>query len=313
MNSIASGIGIDVSKGRLDVKVPGSKAFALSNTKEGIEELLVRLPEGLPVVMESSGGYERLATRLLRSDGYAVRLLNPKKAKQFADAMGRNAKTDPLDATILGLAGVVMPTPIEKTEERQALCDHSRRINKVTKLLEGTRKQLQSPELDSFALASLLRTEVFLVGEKKRMEKEFAKRVKATSVALNYKLLQTIPGVGPITARIVVTELPQDLENLSARQLASYAGVAPMDNSSGQSEKKKRLSKSNKHIKAALYCPAISCIRYQPWATELYAKLTTKGKSHQSAVVAVMRRIMMQIVAVLKRGTPWAKEFTMNT
>ena len=227
--------------------------------------------------------------------------------------MGRNAKTDPLDAEILGLAGVIMPTPIEKTQERQGLCDHSRRIQKVTKQLEGVRKQLQSPELDSYALDSLLRTEVFLDGEKKRLEKEFALRVKTTNMACNYRLVQTIPGVGPVTARVIVTELPLDLANLSPRQLAGYAGVAPMDNTSGLSEKKKKLSKGNKHLKAALYCPATNCVRFQTWASELYEKLIAKGKSHQSAIVAVMRRLLLQIVAVLKRGTPWVDDFARST
>lgn len=310
MNSIASGIGIDVSKERLDVKIPGIKAFTCSNTLKDIEELITKLPKGLPIIMESSGGYERLATRRLRSHGYAVRLLNPKKAKQFAQAMGRNAKTDPLDATMLGLAGVVMPVPIERSHEVQGLCDHSRCINKLSKQLEAVRKQIHSPELDFVAKESLRRSEAFLHQEKKQLENEFIHRVKTSGAASNYKLMQTIPGIGPVTARVIVSELPVDINALSARQIASYAGLAPMDNTSGQCVKKKRLGTGNKHLKGAMYCPAMSCIRFQKWAGELYTKLKGKGKSHQSAMVAVMRRLLMQIVAVLKRGTPWKLEMT---
>jgi transposase len=313
MKSIASGIGIDVSKGRLDVKVPGLKAFAHSNTVEGIQEILCKLPDGLPVIMESSGGFERLAVKLLRTAGFTVKLLNPHRAKQFASSMGCNAKTDPLDAEFLGLAGVIMPTPIEKTQERQALCDHSRRIQKLKCQLEGVKKQMQSPELDSIALESLKRTEAFFEGEIKLLEKLFVQRVKTTEKANDYKLVNTVPGVGPVTARIAVSELPANLDNLTARQIASYAGLAPMDNSSGKRIGPKRIHKGNKHLKAALYVPAMNCVMFQPWGKELYTKLKAKGKKHQSAVVAVMRRLLMRIIAVLKRGTPWEKEMALNT
>lgn len=313
MKSIASGIGIDVSKGRLDVKVPGLKAFACSNTDEGVKELLSKLPDGLPVIMESSGGFERLAVRHLRAAKVSVKLLNPGRARMFAKAMGGHAKTDPLDAQFLGLAGVIMPTPIEKTQERQALCDHSRRIQKLTKQLEGVRKQKQSPELDSLAFESLSRTETFFAGEIKLLEAQYVKRIKATKMAQNYKLVQSIPGVGPVTARVIVSELSQELENLSPKQITSYAGLAPMDNSSGKSEKNKRTHKGNKHIKAILYCPALTCVRTQSWAADLYQKLVQKGKPHRSAVIAVMRRLLIQIVAVIKRGTPWVKDIATST
>lgn len=313
MKSIASGIGIDVSKGRLDVKVPGLKAFAHSNTVEGLQEILCKLPGGLPVIMESSGGFERLAVKLLRAAGFTVKLLNPHRARQFASSMGCNAKTDPLDAEFLGLAGVVMPTPIEKTQERQALCDHSRRIQKLKVQLEGVKKQMQSPELDILAAESLERTEAFFKGEIKLLEQQFLIRVKITEKARDYELIHSVPGVGPVTARIVVSELPSELENLTPRQIASYAGIAPMDNSSGKRVGPKRIRKGNKHLKAALYVPAMNCVMFQPWAKTLYETLKAKGKTHRAAIVAVMRRLLTQIVAVLKRGTPWEKEMAPNT
>lgn len=305
MNSISSAVGIDVSKDRLDVKIPGAKWFHVENSRRGLGQLLAKLPREYPVCLESSGGYERLAVRTLREGGIQVKVLNPCRAKQFARSIGQRAKTDKLDAEFLGHAGQVLPCPIEKSAERQALCDLSRHIQRLKGILAGIRKQLKTPCLDASVKSSLLRQRDFLRGEIRTMEKAFAQAIEASRSAKDYHNVLSMFGAGPVTARIVVTELPDDLSGLSSQNVASYAGLAPMDNSSGRRIGHKYIGRGNVRLKSALYTPAIGALKRETWAREFYTRLRSKGKSHQTAMVAVMRRILIRIVAVLKRGTAW--------
>lgn len=305
MESITSAVGIDVSLAHLDIRIEGKKPFKVKNTTECIAAFASTLPAGSLIALERSGGYERLAVNLLRAAGHDVRPFNPLAVKRFGQSMGRKAKTDPLDAKTLSDAGRTLPAPRVKSEERESLCDHARHLHRLKTDLAKVKKRLQRPGLADCLVASLRRELAFLEGEVKAMHAEFAVRTKASVCAQDYELALSVPGVGPVTAGAVVAELPDDLSDLSPAQIASYAGLAPLDNSSGKCDGARRIVRGNIRLKAALYMPAMRAATQDEWAKTVYRRLRDNGKSHQSAVVAVMRRLLMRIVAVLKRRTPW--------
>lgn len=194
-----------------------------------------------------------------------------------------------------------------KSQERQGLSDLSRAIEAIKDEVAELRRRLQVPELDLRA-AELYRSCLEVLQAKvKEGEAKFRRDVKGTTLEHAYQLCQSIPGVGEKTARVLVCELPEDLAERSAAQIASYAGVAPLDDSSGTRVRAK-LSRGNHRLKKTLFMPALVCMRTQAWGKDLYARLRAKGKSHQTCMVAIMRRLLIRIVSVLKRGSPWSCE-----
>lgn len=308
MSSIATYVGIDVSKDNLDIKVPGMKHIRVHNTPEGLHSLLGYLSQEAIVQLECSGGHERLAINLLRKAGIEVRLLNAYRTKQTARGTGQIAKTDKLDAKFLSEGCDRIPASGVKSESKQALCDLSRFIQQKKSDVANAKKRRLVPGLDELVRAALGREIAFLESEVKRLEAEFLRRVKASEYAEAYKLIGSVPHIGPVTARVLVTELSDDLDRFKPTQVTSYAGLAPLDNSSGLRIGHKNIGRGNVRIKAALYLPALGCMCTQVWAQELRDRLRAKGKSHQTIAVAVMRRLLLRVVAVLKRGSSWQED-----
>jgi len=308
MNSITTCVGIDVGKDRLDVQIPGIKHFSVDNSRQGLLKLCGMLPFGVEIVLESSGGYERLAVNTLRESGFLVRILNAYLTRQAARGAGHKAKTDKLDAKFLSEGCDRVPSSGEKSSVKQALCDLSRHIQRMKLSAANSKKQRQSPGIDKHVHSSLAREIKFFESEIKRMEMEFVQLVRDSDYACAYRNVLTIPNIGPVTARVLVCELPDDLERFDGGQVSSYAGVAPLDNSSGRRIGHKNIAKGNVRIKAALYVPALGAIKSQLWARQLRQRLQDKGKSHQTIMVAIMRRLLIRVVAVLQRKTPWQPE-----
>lgn len=303
--NIISEVGIDVSSRTLVIGLKGKKAFPVLNTEESVEAFARELPAGSIIRMEATGGYERLARRILESRGHKVHVYNPRKARRLADAMNFSAKTDEVDARFLQVHGSKLPETRTKSSEHEKLSDISRAIDRlrgdVSNMKKIIRAEWLSPEIVK-AYKAVIKTATEQI---KSLETQFVKRVKKSELSGQYELAKSIPGVGPITSRVLVSELPDRLDDLSSAQASSYSGLAPLDNSSGKKQGQRKIGKGNWRIKAALYMPAISAIRHQSWARDVYAKLKAKGKAHQQAIVAVMRRLLERIFAVMKRGFPW--------
>jgi transposase len=307
MDIVTSRAGIDVAKATLAISIEGRKAFAIGNEEGPIKEALKQLPPGCEVHLESSGAYERLVKRLLVENGFTVHTQNPLKTKRLAQAIGAKAKTDAVDAVALAENAHLIPAGLQKSGERQGLCDLSRSMDAIQKTITELKLRSQMPELDSDAKALYEEAIQALRAKLKEAEKRFEERVKSSSYRRYYELCLSVPGVGKVTARTIVCELPEDFIERTGAQIATYAGLAPIDESSGTKHGAK-LSRGNHRLKKAFYMPALWCIRHQDWAKELYARLRTKGKSHQTAAVAVMRRLLVRVVATLQRGSAWQAE-----
>jgi transposase len=308
MNILAPQVGIDVDKSSLVFCTESGKPFRIANREDAIKKYLETLPEGSQIHLESSGGYERLARRVLEEAGFEVRVHNPLKTRRLAQARGTRAKTDPLDARGLARSGSLLPATCAKALDRQALADISRTIEAIRETIGRYKVRMQRPELAALAREALADVVEALESKAAQLSKEFEALVQTSPWMQAYKLCRSIPGVGPVTARLMVSELPEDFMQRSSAQLCSYAGLAPIDDSSGGRRGVAHVGKGNSRLKKAMYMPAVWSLSKQDWARDLYRRLRSKGKSHRAAIMAVMRRLLIRIVAVLHRGSPWEPE-----
>jgi transposase len=308
LNIVIPQTGIDVAKDELVVSINQGKPFVVVNSTDGCRELVGLLPKVGVVHIEASGGYERLVQRTLCQAGIKVVLHNPLKPRRLAQALGVRAKTDPVDAKTLSRTGALLPEGSVKSLDRQQLADHSRAIEALRDHLGEYKRRSKIPELDPVARQLFVECILDLEQRIAAAERLFDMRVRQSECAEAYKLIQSIPALGKTTARICVCELPEDIYERTPDQIASYAGLAPVDDSSGKRTGQARLGHGNARLKRAFYMPAICAIRSQKWARELYARLRAKGRCHQASTVAVMRRLLVRAVAVLKRGSPWQVE-----
>jgi transposase len=307
MNIVVPQVGIDVSKAQNLVSVDKGKPFTSRNSPSGHQALLSCLPAGSIVHLEASGGYERPLRRALTLGGFEVYTHNALKARRLAQGLGAKAKTDPVDAKGLSATAHLLPTSKAKSDERENLTDYSRMISATQTMVCDLVRRLDAPGLDPATIVETKKTIKYLNARIAQFEKQFVIRVKASSLAAQYAIILSVPGVGPKTARISLCELPENLPEQNPGQIASYAGLAPINDESGTRQGAMHVGGGNSRLKAALYMPALAAVQRQVWAKALYARLRAKGRSHQGAIVAVMRRLLMRIVAVLKRGSSWTE------
>jgi len=302
-------VGIDTSKDTLDVYIdrPGSKRLKVKNDKSGIAQLKSELGGGDHLIaIEATGRYESLARHELEAAGHEVKVQNPRKVRRLADGIGTKAKTDRIDAKFLAKTAELCAASKPRSKEREALGDISRAINTLKTERSGHLKRIQVPGYSPVAKRVLKQVIKAFDRQIKKLEEEFEKLVAVSSLAEKYKLVQSIPCVGSNTARVAVCELPEDIENWSVRQLSAYAGVAPMDDSSGKRNSPARVPKhGNFHIKAALYMPALGLLKKGGLYATTYRRLLARGLTHQQAVIPLMHKLLIHIAAVLKRGTAW--------
>jgi len=305
MKSISVPVGADVSEGKIDVSIDGGRPTAFDNDRKGVRALVRRLPRRAAVYMECTGAYGRLLRRELLEAGVEVAQLDPLKVRRLAQARGVQGKTDALDARLLAWAGPLLRPVRSKSPGHEGLADLSRHIQGRKAQCADDKRRRGQPGLCPCVRRSLDRGIRALEKEIARLEREFLGLVRESELARRHALLLTVPGVGPALARTLVCELPEDVGGLGPGQIASYAGLAPMDRQSGNSRKPSRIRKGNVRLKAALYMPAMCCVRSQEWARDLYRRLKGSGKTHEQAMVAVMRRLLVRAFAVIRHERPW--------
>jgi len=308
MSIVTPQVGVDVAKDELVVSINQGKARAVANTQSAIASLIRSLPQTAEVHLEASGGYERLVRQMLEEAGIKVLVHNALKAKRMAQAKGRKAKTDAVDAQGLSQWGALLPEGSVRCLERQKLADLSRAIHTLKLTAAEYKKRMDMPELDAEAVQLFKDIRTEMLKRVRAAEKALQERLAKSSFNERYKLLQSVPGIGKVTAAILICEFPEDVAERTSAQICSYAGVAPMDDSSGKRNGQAHIGHGNSRLKGALYMPAVGALRSFEWARGLYAKLRAKGKAHQTAIVAVMRRLLVRAHAVVKRGSSWQEE-----
>ena len=300
--------GIDVGKRELVVSVSGGAVRRFENQAGGIRALRDWLgAEGVTqVVCEATGGYEGGVVERLRAGEMAVRVAHPNRVRSFAQALGQGAKTDPLDAQVLVLYGEVFevegqPVPDGASEELREVVGRRQQLvqqrvqerNRLEKGLKGVNRK------------SCERHVAWLDKEIARLDKALQARVRRhPRLSQRAALYQSVSGVGALTAATLLAYLPE-LGQGCGKGLTALAGLAPWSHDSGQRRGHRAIRGGREKVRRALYMAALSAIRFNPELRGFYRRLRRRGKLGKVALVAVMRKLLLQLHAIARRGTPW--------
>jgi transposase len=302
-------VGIDVSKDRLDVHARSSgESLTVDHDEEGVAALVERLTALAPalVVLEATGGLEVAPAAALAAAGLPVAVVNPRQVRAFARATGRLAKTDRLDAEAIArfaeaVRPPVRPLPDEATRRLGALVARRRQLLEML-VAERNRRHMADPVLREGIDAHLR----WLGEALDAIGRDLDEAVRASPVwRAKEELLRSVPGVGPVSARTLLAELPE-LGSLTRRQAAALVGVAPFNHDSGKMRGKRAVGGGRAALRACLYMAAVAAVRgSNPVISDFYERLRAAGKPAKLALTACVRKLVVTLNAMLRTGTAW--------
>ena len=302
-------IGIDIAKDTIDISVlPSGDNWSVGTTPAELSETVDRLVALKPtnIVMEATGGYETRLVALLVTTGLPVAVVNPRQVRDFGRALGILAKTDAIDAHLIALfAEKVQPEcrPIPTDDERALKELLIRRRQLVDMRTAELNRQQQTNSQQVYN--SITQLIDFINHDLDTIEYEIDKRIKASPVwRAKEKLLQSVPGIGKVTASMLIVTLPE-LGQLNRRQIASLVGLAPMNRDSGTFRGRRMITGGRASIRSGLYMPILSAVRYNPKIKQFYDRLIGAGKIEKVALTASMRKLLTMLNAIIRENQPW--------
>ena len=302
-------VGIDVSKDHLDIAVrPGGEAFTVERNAAGVEQLAERLRMVSPhvVALEATGGFETVAAATLAAAGLPVVVVNPAQVRAFAKAIGQRAKTDPIDAAVIAhfaeaTKPQVRPLPDEATRLLADLVARRRQIVEMIGAERQREKRMTVPHLRK-SIARLIKA---LEKELAGLNTDIDDAVRGSPVWREKEdLLQSVPGVGPIIASTLIAELPE-LGRCGRRQIAALAGLAPFTRRSGQWRGKSFIGGGRQAVRTALFMGAMVAKQHIPGLKAFFDRLVAAGRPTLIALIAVARKLLTILNAVLRDNRPW--------
>lgn len=304
-----STIGIDVSKHTLDIYIDTCKRLIhVENTASGIIKLLEEL-ENIDisgVIMEATSRYHSLVESMLISAGLSVAVINPRQIKNFARAMGKVAKTDPIDAKIICEYGRRMNPEFRSATDKDlqdlALLLTRRRQLVQNRVMETTRLQEKSGAYIEKGIAEHI---VWLDEQIDILDKEIKMQlINNAALSPKRKMLEKVKGIGPITQAAILILLPE-LGQLTRRQISALVGVCPYDRDSGQLRGKRAIWGGRSSLRATLYMAMLSAIRYNPQIKIFYTSLIARGKPKKVAITACIRKFITILNAMFRDQKDW--------
>ena len=301
-------IGIDVSKDRLDVHaLPGGEAFAVARDAAGLEALVERLQPLAPkiVAVEATGGFETVVAASLAAAGLPVVVVNPAQVRAFAQALGQRAKTDPIDAAVI--AGFVKATdpevrPLPDAETRMLADLVTRRRQIIQMMVAERQREKRAPARTKKSILRLLKA---LQKELTAIDDDIDDAVRGSPVWREKEdLLASVPGVGSTIARTLLADLPE-LGTLDRRQVAALVGLAPFTRQSGQWRGRSFIGGGRATVRAAIFMGAMVAMRWNPQLRDFHQRLVATGKPKMVALIAVARKLITVLNAILRDRRPW--------
>ena len=303
-------IGIDVSKERLDIAIrPTGERFSVSNDDDGCAELRKRIaklkhkPER--IVLEPTGGYELRVVQMLARAKLPVVVVNARQIRQFAQATGRLAKTDAIDADVLAhfaeaIKPEIRPIPDEAHRELEALVVRRRQLVEM-RGAEQKRKQT-APEMVHASIDAVIEV---LSKQIDDVDGDLDRTIRSTDAwKAADERNQSTPGVGRVLSTTLTALLPE-LGTLNRKGIAALAGVAPMNRDSGKTEGKRTTWGGRAPVRAVLYMATLAAIRFNPAIRALYERLLARGKVEMVAIVACMRKLLTILNAMARDARAW--------
>jgi transposase len=302
-------IGIDVSKDRLDVAANSSAvaAFHVPRDHGGLADLVERLRplEAERIAIEATGGFETVVAAALAAAGLPVVVVNPAQVRAFAKALGKRAKTDPIDAAVIArFAAATRPEvrPLADAET-QALADLVARRRQIIAMIGAENQRLKrAPARTARSIKRLLKA---LEKELADIDLDIDDSIRRSPNWLEkVALLTSVPGVGDQIARTLVADLPE-LGTLDRRAIAALVGLAPWTRQSGQWRGKSCIGGGRAQVRAALYMGAMVAARHNPQLAAFRNRLVEAGKPKLVALIAVARKLVTILNAILRDKQPW--------
>lgn len=306
-------VGIDIAKRHLDLHLlPEGTTARYTNDSQGIQQCRLFLAQVQPerIVLEATGGYELALTLELQAVRMPVIVVNPRRIRDYAKAMGQRAKTDKIDARIIAEFAThprltVRELPDAKARQLKALLARREQLLDIH-VAERNRLEHTTEPLLVKTIRQLLRV----------LDKQIAviDRTIAEHVAADEKLqrraqiLDSVPGLGQTTAAMLVTQLPE-LGRLNRRQIVALVGLAPINRDSGQFRGKRMTGGGRVRVRSALYMPMLAAIRHNPKIRKFYQHLLERGKTKMVALVAAMRKLLTILNTIVQQNQPWNPDF----
>ena len=302
-------LGIDVSKKTLDVHLrPEGTARQFDNTPEGISALVQWVTPLAPtlIVLEATGGYENAAVAALSLGGLPVSMVNPKRVRDFAKAIGQLAKTDTLDAGVLAeFAEKVRPPvrPLADADTKQLQALLARRGQLIgMRTMESNRLAMVTDRAIRRSIETILRA---LGKEIEKAERELDAAIQNSPVwKAKDELLQSIPGIGPVVSRTLLTQMPE-LGTLSREEAAALAGVAPVNRDSGSWSGRRMITGGRAVVRSMLYLGSHAAKQGNAFLRAFADRLEAAGKAPKVIRIALARKLLVIANAVLRDQKPW--------
>jgi transposase len=302
-------VGIDVSKDRLDVHVrPGGDAFVVSRDGKGMEGLIDRLRALAPqlVVVEATGGFETIVAAAIGGAQLPLVVANPAQVRHFAQAVGKRAKTDPIDAEMIArFAEAVKPQPQHLPDEAARLLGElvARRRQIVDMLV--AERQRESRAANVRVRKSLARHIRVLERELQDLNDDISDLIRSSPAWREAEdLLVSVPGVAEKTSSSLLAELPE-LGRLTRRQIASLVGIAPFTRQSGRWKGKSIIAGGRAAARSAIFMAALTASQHNPILKAFYRQLLGRGKPKMVALIAVARKLLVILNAMIRDKKPW--------
>jgi transposase len=304
----ATVVGIDVSKDRLDVHVvPSCEAFTVGRDAAGLEALVRRLLPLVPraVAVEATGGFETVVVASLAAAGLPVVVVNPAQVRHFAQAVGKRAKTDPIDAELIAqfVAATnpeIRPLPDAETQALGDLVTRRRQI--IQMIVAEKQREKRAPKRTRKSIVRLLKA---LEKELSSLDQDIDDAVRGSPAWREKEnLLSSVPGVGTVISRTILAELPE-IGTLDRRQIAALVGLAPFTRQSGQWRGQSFISGGRAAVRATIFMGALAAARWNPQLSAFHQRLIAAGKPKMVALIAVARKLLTILNAILRDGRPW--------
>lgn len=301
-------VGIDVGKAKFDVNRKDQKrvrewaneAAKRAELVEWVVEQEVEL-----VVVEASGGYEAALVSELVARGQEVAVVNPTRVRAFARAEGILAKTDKIEARVIARFGATMKPAARarRAEEQMALHDQISRRRQLVAMLTAEKNRRQTA---STAMKAQIASHIaWLEAEIKTLEQHLSQAIEANPTwAETARRVDTVPGIGFVTAATLVADLPE-LGQLNRQKIAALVGVAPFNHDSGKHRGKRRIFGGRTSVRSVLYMATLSATRHNPVIKQFYQRLLAKGKLKKVALTACMRKLLVILNTMIKTGQDW--------
>ena len=309
-------IGVDVAKAKLDIAIDNQKVITLNNTEKAFEKWLKKLSisENSCFVMEASGGYEKKFVSFLLGKKLKVAVVNAKRVRDFANAMGTYAKNDLIDAEMIrqyaeaahARSHLQLRTPRSEVEQEiEALLKRRRQLIE----LQTAEKQHLEAVCDKVVIHSIELTIRHFKQEIAKIEAIIRKNINDdTDLKEKMKQLLAVEGIGEICALVMIFQLPE-LGKVSGKEITSLVGLAPYSKDSGKKRGRRAIFGGRADVRSILYMATLSAIRHNPIIKAFYQRLLGKAKMKKVAITACMRKLLIILNAMVKNQTQWLHNF----